>query len=114
MSKTTKKVVRKSQKPASEPVGSVRSDPKASIVEPLIHIEGHNNAFKAQLDSDPESELIAVGYSRVNGTNTYSAYTIHVKGGRVSKIICEEPNLKGIAEESAKISFVSNFTDNEE
>lgn len=80
-------------------------------VIPSIEVVGQINAFKALFEGDSAKLPIlkSVGYCHMAGTNTYVAYTITSKGGQILKIECEEPNLKAIAEESAKIFFVSNF-----
>ena len=80
-----------------------------SVCEPSVVIEGHTNPFIPFYESGPE--LTAVGYVRIPGTNEYSSYTITIKDGVVTKVVCEEPNLKVIAEESAKIAFINNFVD---
>ena len=85
---------------------------KSSIVEPSVGIEGHTNSFIPFFDKEPE--LTAVGYVKIPNSNTYVSYTITIKGDKVIKIVCDEPNLKAIAEESAKISFINNFVDNDE
>lgn len=84
--------------------------PKVEIV-PSIQVAGHKNAFQSLFAGDPMllPTLKSVGYARLPGTNTYVAYTLYSKGSLVIKIECEEPNLRAIAEESAKIFFVNNF-----
>ena len=97
----------------------VGTDPKvvidecSTIVEPSIILEGHENPFiKFFKEKDPT--LFSVGYIKLPGTNNYVSYVMESKGGKIVKITCDEPNLKLIAEESAKISFVSKFVDEEE
>ena len=85
---------------------------ESSIVEPSIVIDGHTNPFIPFFDKEPE--LTAVGYVKIPNSNTYASYTITIKGEKVTKIVCDEPNLKAIAEESAKISFINNFVDKDE
>ena len=93
-------------------MSKVTKKANVSIVEPSINIPGHTNPFVPFYETSPE--LTAVGYVRIPGTNDYCSYTVTIKGGEVVKINCEEPNLKLIAEESAKIAFVNNFVDKEE
>lgn len=80
-------------------------------VIPSIEIAGHKNGFQALFEGDPAKipTLKSVGYCQMPGTNTFVSYKILSKGGKILKIECEEPNLRPIAEESAKIAFVSTF-----
>jgi len=96
----------------SNPVNESSEEITSPIIESSVKIEGHINPFIPFYSNGPE--LTAVGYVRIPGTNEYSSYTITVKGGEVVRIVCDEPNLKVIAEETAKISFINNFVDREE
>lgn len=88
---------------------------KESInVKSSIEISGHTNPAITYLN-DNDVELKSVGYFKIPGSNhSYVSYTITSVGGKVTEIICDEPNMKAIAEESAKISFVSHFVDADE
>ena len=81
-----------------------------SVIEPSIVIPEHTNPFVTYFD-DESPELTSVGFTRLPNTNTYVSYTVHSKGGVITKIVCDEPNLKIVAEETAKISFVNYFVD---
>lgn len=83
----------------------------SAIVAPSIQVEGKKNVLCQLFDGDPAKipVLRSVGYAEVPGTNTFIAYTIHSKGREIVKIEVEEPNLRAIAEESAKIFFVNTF-----
>lgn len=83
------------------------------LIKPSVSIEGHTNPFIPYFN-DNELELKSVGYIKMPGSNNYVAYTITTVGGKVTEIICDEPNMKMVAEESAKISFVEHFVDSEE
>lgn len=84
-----------------------------TIVRPSLIVEGETHplvdAFK-----NPENlpTLKSVGYCRI--PEGWISYVITTKGKEVLSIDVEEPNiLRPIAEESAKIAFVSNFIDPE-
>ena len=81
---------------------------ESTFIEPTIQIEGHVNPFIEHVKED-EPELTAIGYARVPGTNNYAAYVITFKGGQITKMTVDEPNLKRIAEDSAKTMFVSEL-----
>lgn len=85
---------------------------ESTFIEPSIKIEGHANPFIEHVKDD-EPELIAVGYARVPGTNNYAAYTLTFKGDKVIKMTVDEPNLKRIAEDSAKTMFVDQLMKDE-
>lgn len=65
------------------------------------------------IDSNEAPEIKSVGLFRLPETNTYVSFTMITKGREVVSIEVEQPNLRAVAEESAKISFVSTFMDNE-
>lgn len=82
-----------------------------SIIQPIIRSNGELHIFETM---DELPELTSVGYCKASeGRNSWVSYTMTTKGDKVIKIECDEPNLKEIAEESAKIAFVSNFIDSE-
>lgn len=92
----------------------VVEQPKAnSYIEPTLNFENHNNEFITHVKEE-QPELTAVGYARIPGTNNYAAYVIKFQGDKIIKMVVDEPNLKNIAEESAKIQFVNEFVRNEE
>jgi hypothetical protein len=85
---------------------------ESTFIEPNVKIEGHDNAFIQYVETD-EPELTAVGYARVPGTNNYAAYTLTFKGDKIVKMTVDEPNLKRIAEDSAKTMFVNELMKDE-
>jgi hypothetical protein len=91
--------------------------PKSSsmqIVQPSIIFEGGKEHAMVTLFKGDEEKLPtikSVGYMQVPGTTQFVAYTLTSKGTEVLKIEVEEPNIRAIAEESAKISFVQSFID---
>lgn len=99
-------------KPSKKPTKEVKT-----VVEPSIKVEGAKpHPIEVLYSGDQESmpEVKSVGYMKVPGTNQYVSYVITTKGSEVLKFEVEEPNLRAIAEESAKISFVTNFIDGQE
>lgn len=99
-------------KPKKQEQVETKSEP--SYIEPTLKFDDkHKNEFIEHVKND-EPELTAVGYARIPGTNNYSAYVIKIVGDKVIKMIVDEPNLKLVAEESAKIQFVNEFVRNEE
>ena len=87
---------------------------KESVIVPSIQIEGKEHALQELFNKEDAPEIKSVGYAKVPGTNQYISYTITSKGTEVVKIEVEEPNLRQIAEESAKICFVNTFMTVEE
>ena len=88
----------------------------SQIVEPSIRMGDEKNLLEKIFDGLPEDmpELKSVGYAKIGeGQHAYVNYTITSRGREIIKIEVEEPNLRAIAEESAKISFVNHFTDPE-
>ncbi len=101
----------------ARPKKDTSAQPAASDVKiiPSIKIEGNKNALETLFQGDPSKlpVMISVGLAEVPGTNTYMAYTMKSKGSQILSIEVEEPNLRLIAEESAKLFFVNNFMSGE-
>ena len=75
--------------------------------------DGHENAFIRHI-KDNSPELTAVGYARIPRTNEYVSYVIKIKDGIVISMVVDEPNLKAVAEDSAKVLFINELTNEEE
>jgi pheromone shutdown protein TraB len=89
---------------------------KESIVKPIISVAGETHPLESILAKDTSKlpEIKSVGYMRVSAnSNSWVSYTITSKGDKIISIEVDEPNLRQIAEESAKISFVNSFSDQE-
>lgn len=83
---------------------------KKSIVQPTVTFGDDKQHVVAELlDSENPPVITSIGYMRVPNKNTFVAYTIKSKGREILSIEVEEPNLRMIAEDSAKMFFVSNF-----
>ncbi len=83
------------------------------VIRPSMEFEGHKNSFIEYVKKD-DPELTAVGYARIPGTNTYASYVMKIKAGVVISMIVDEPNMKAVAEDSAKVCFVNELTREEE
>ncbi len=85
----------------------------AHIVQPTVKFVGDDKKHALQAIFDgPEDKMPvikSVGTIGVPGTNTWISFIMHTKGTKVIKVDADEPNLRAIAEESAKISFVDTF-----
>lgn len=79
---------------------------KKSVVETSVIFEGETNPLVSIFE---DMEIKSIGYMRVPNKNTFASYVVTSKGEKILKIEVDEPNLRPIAEESAKIHFVSNF-----
>ena len=88
----------------------------SAVIKPMIRANGEKHLLEELFDGDPDDmpEIRSVGYMRLHkGTGGWVSYIITTKGREVINIEIDEPNLKDIAEESAKIAFVSTFIDHE-
>lgn len=66
------------------------------------------------INSEDAPEIRSVGFMRISeASNTWISYVMITKGNKVIKVEVDEPNLRVIAEESAKIQFVQLFIDQE-
>lgn len=89
---------------------------KTSVVKPLIRVEGQNHVLEDLFDGDPDDMplMTSIGFMRLSPqSNTWISYIIVTRGKEVISIEVDEPNLRAIAEESAKINFVNSFIDQE-
>lgn len=83
---------------------------KKSVMEVERSVNFNDDDSQHPLETfDTLPELISVGVYKVPASNAYVSFTMHTKEGRVTKLLVEEPNSRQIAEDSAKISFVSEF-----
>lgn len=85
---------------------------KESVVTPSVKFDNDTkeHALTSIISDEENAPIIqSVGIFRIPSTNHYVSFVMHTKGTQVVKIDVEEPNLRAIAEESAKISFVSAF-----
>lgn len=90
---------------------------KAVEIVPSIQVVGGRpNVLQNLFEGDHEKlpTLKSVGYGQIPGTNTFVSYIIYSKGQNILKIEVEEPNLRAIAEESAKMFFVNTFMSGDE
>ena len=85
--------------------------PKKSIVRPTVTFQNDTkeHAMEAILNKEAPPVVKSVGVFKLPNTNQYVSFYMETQGDKVIKIEVEQPNLKAIAEESAKISFVNTF-----
>ena len=92
--------------------------PSPDIVVPTIVATGEKeHALKALFREDNAPVLKSVGYSLVpglTGQGRFVSYVITSQGDQVLNIEVEQPNLKAIAEESAKMAFVNTLMRDDE
>ncbi len=92
----------------------VKESSPAEVVKPSVIFEGDKEHALITLFRGPEDELPlvkSIGYMKLPNYNRYVSYVITTKGDKVVSFEVEQPDLKAIAEESAKISFVTCFMD---
>lgn len=87
---------------------------KASVVvKPSIKFEGDTATHPLAALFDGKSELMpevkSIGYMRLPDTNLFVSFVMISKGREIISVEVEQPNLRAIAEESAKIAFVTQF-----
>ncbi len=74
---------------------------------PIVKVAGEKHLLEKMIDQGEAPIVKAVGYMRLgNQRNSWVSYTITTRGREVLKIEIDEPNMREIAEESAKIAFV--------
>ena len=81
------------------------------IIKPLVDSGRGGHPLALLFDGDPDNmpELKSVGCVKLEDTNTWVDYTIVSKGREIISVEVGEPNLRQIAEDTAKINFVESF-----
>ncbi len=76
-----------------------------------MRAQGERHILEDILDSDPDDmpTIRSVGYTKVGGG--WVSYVLTSKGREVLSIEVSDPDMRQIAEETAKISFVEIFQD---
>jgi hypothetical protein len=84
------------------------------VIEPSIRNNEETHIFEDMAKDGELPEMKAIGFKKVGkGAAAWVSYTVHFKGSEVTKIECDEPDLKDIAESNAKVAFVTNFITDE-
>lgn len=85
---------------------------KASdIVKPIISGDSKPHALSELIDGGEAPILTSIGYKQLSGSNSWVSYVMQTRGREVISIEVDEPNVRAIAEDSAKINFVNKFMD---
>ncbi len=87
---------------------------KETVIKPSIQVAGDKHVFETLFEGEADNlpEIRSVGFMKVSpNSKDYVSYVITTKGTDVISIEVDEPNLKIIAEESAKTNFVNLFID---
>lgn len=82
-----------------------------TFIQPITRTPEQPNILEEIYNSDPNDmpTLKAVGLAKVG--NGWISYVMTTKGKEILSLEVSEPDMKGIAEESAKINFVETFID---
>lgn len=81
-----------------------------SIVKPTVSFNDSKEHVLATLLAENSAPVIeSVGVFKVPNTNRYVSFVMKTQGKEVISIEVNEPDLRAIAEEAAKISFVDKF-----
>lgn len=81
---------------------------KTSLVVPTVVFSDHVNPIISEIEDG--LPMKAVGVVRRPGFNDWVAFTVELEGTTVTKIEVEEPNIRMVAEDTAKVAFVHAFT----
>lgn len=85
-----------------------------SYICPIIRNNGEKHVLEQLLESDGDMpEITTVGCFKTHPNKNHSWVSVKMitKGDKVLKMEVGEPDMKAIAEESAKIAFVETFAD---
>lgn len=88
------------------------------LVQPVVVFNGEKeHALKALFRADKAPVLKSIGFGTVpgiEGHGRFVSYVITSQGDKILNIEVTQPNLKAIAVDDAKISFVTVFEGDEE
>lgn len=92
---------------------STETNTVSKIVVPLIRSGDDKHPLETIFEGNPKHipVLKAVGFAPMGVGNSWVSYIITTRGNEVLSIQVSEPNLRQIAEESAKTDFVTEFMD---
>lgn len=111
----TGKVKRRSSaevKAAKEQVKKAKEN--ATFIKPAIRVNGQDHVIETLFKQGKTPKFAAVGVSQLEpGKNSWVSYLLEIVGDKVVSMEVGEPNLRAIAEEEAKIGFVTKFLDAE-
>ena len=102
------------RKQTAEP--APENKPYSDVVKPMIRANGERHVLEVIFDGDPDDMPVvkSVGYMPVKeGSSGWISYTITSRGREIISIEVDEPNIRPIAEENAKMAFVTAFIDQE-
>ena len=85
-----------------------------SLIHPSIRCNEEQHVLEKAFDAGEMPEMKAIGFMKLDtglSSGNWVSYTVVFKGDKVLRIDVDEPTLKDLAEESAKIAFVDHFID---
>lgn len=84
-----------------------------SVIRPTVTFQdGEQHVFQTLEQEGSLPVMKAVGYMpAMVGKMSWVSYTVTFQGTKVISISVDEPNLRAIAEESAKMAFMEHFAD---
>lgn len=95
-----------------KPQQVTKSDCPSKVVEPLIRSNDEKHLLEEMFEAGDFPEMKAVGYAQIGkSASSWVSYTLTLKGDKVTKLIVSELNPKAIADESAKVDFVTYLSD---
>ncbi len=83
----------------------------SELVVPLTPIEGERHLLAELIEGDEPPIIKAVGFGPLAPGNNWVSYKLVTQGNRVLSIQVTEPDARQVAEDSAKIDFVTEFMD---
>lgn len=82
---------------------------KKNVIKPIIQVDNQPNILE-RLTEDDAPVLKSVGYAKCGeNKNSWISYVITTKGNEVISIEVSEPDIRPVAQDNAKISFVDCF-----
>ena len=86
-------------------------------VVPTIEYTGSNTAQAATIFKGEDQSTLpiikSIGVRQIPGSRYFVSYTLYTQGDQVVKVEVDEPNMRAIAEDSAKSNFVQLFMSQE-
>lgn len=82
------------------------------LITTSVEVEGFPSPIIDLFKSEEAPVAVAIGMARLE-SGQYVSYSLKFQGNKVISIVLEEPNNKLVALDSAKVAFVSTFTDSE-
>lgn len=109
----SKVVVRKRRTPAEIQADKDAKLEASKIVKPVVRFDDQEHVLERLFKDKEAPEIVSVGLVKLTGATSsgWVSCVMKSQGDRITSIEVSVPDIKSVAYDAAKISFVNNFLD---